>query len=95
MRRTGLTPHQDDVLALLLLGKTKPEIAAVLGIAPVTVDSHIARISRTLMGDNRGVGRKVTADLLRLAVREGWLVARPDRTLRVTFSWGEELAHAA
>ncbi len=43
-RGTYLTPRERDVLALIVKGKTNPEIARALGITVATVKVHVASI---------------------------------------------------
>lgn len=43
-QRHGLTPREAEVLRWLMLGKTNPEIAVILGLSPLTVKTHVAHI---------------------------------------------------
>jgi DNA-binding CsgD family transcriptional regulator/PAS domain-containing protein len=56
----GLTPAETRVLASLLAGRTRAEIAATLGIAPTTAKSHLENIFA-----KTGVARQ--GELMRLA----------------------------
>lgn len=49
----GLTPREHEVLQWLAMGKTNPEIAGILGVAPGTVKMHVQRILEKLDVDNR------------------------------------------
>jgi DNA-binding CsgD family transcriptional regulator len=40
----GLTPRESEILDLVAEGKTNPEIAEVLGIAPTTVRRHLENV---------------------------------------------------
>jgi len=53
-----------DVLRLIALGHTNPEIAARLHLSVRTVESHRARIQRKL-------GRSTRAELVRYALEHG------------------------
>jgi DNA-binding NarL/FixJ family response regulator len=44
----GLTPRQYEVLALLMQGKSNPQIAEALGLSPNTVKVHLVAIFRVL-----------------------------------------------
>jgi DNA-binding NarL/FixJ family response regulator len=48
-----LTPWEQDVLALLTMGKTNREIAAELNVTESSVKSHLSSIYRTLGVSNR------------------------------------------
>ena len=56
-----LTPRETDVLRLIALGHTNPEIARLLGISVRTVESHRGHISSKLGCSSR-------ADLVRHAL---------------------------
>lgn len=95
MRRTGLTHRQEEVFELVLLGKSRPEIADALGVSANCVNIFINRIAKE-MGLSVGIGHRVTTPLVLLAVREGWLRQGPGRTLEVSFpALRSEVAHAA
>ncbi|MCC7518408.1 MAG: helix-turn-helix transcriptional regulator [Verrucomicrobiae bacterium] len=51
--RAGFSHRQSDVLALLLIGKTNPEISLALGISLPTVKGHLAAIFDKFGVDNR------------------------------------------
>jgi DNA-binding CsgD family transcriptional regulator len=40
----GLTPRETEILDLVAEGKTNPEIAEILGIAPTTVRRHLENV---------------------------------------------------
>jgi DNA-binding CsgD family transcriptional regulator len=40
----GLTPREEEILELVAEGKTNPEIAEMLGIAPTTVRRHLKNV---------------------------------------------------
>lgn len=42
--RYGLTPREAEVLIWVAQGKTNPEVAAILGIRPYTVRTHLERV---------------------------------------------------
>ena len=48
-----LTPWEQDVLALLTMGKTNREIATELNVTESSVKSHLSSIYRTLGVSNR------------------------------------------
>ncbi len=60
----ALTERERDVLRLIALGHTNPEIAARLHLSVRTVESHRARIQRKL-------GRSTRAELVRYALEHG------------------------
>jgi non-specific serine/threonine protein kinase len=49
----GLTPREQDVLRLLVEGRSNPEIAAELAISPKTVSIHVTNILAKLGADSR------------------------------------------
>lgn len=49
----GLTAREQDVLLLLARGLSAKEVALELGVEPVTVRSHIAKLSTRLEATNR------------------------------------------
>jgi DNA-binding CsgD family transcriptional regulator len=57
------------VLALLVEGRTQPEIAAALGISPATAKTHVARLYTKLHARNR-------SQALLTVAREGLLPLR-------------------
>lgn len=65
-----LSPREREVLRLIGLGMTNPEIARVLVVSPRTVETHRARLTRKLQAQSR-------ADLVRYALRSG-LVSETD-----------------
>ena len=46
--RVGLTPREEEVLSLLGQGRENPEIVALLGIRPKTLDHHCERLMAKL-----------------------------------------------
>jgi len=64
-----LSPRERQVLALLVEGRTQPEIAAALGISPATAKTHVARLYTKLHARNR-------AQALLTVAREGLLPLR-------------------
>jgi two-component system response regulator FixJ len=72
-RRIGLlTAREQEVLALLVAGKSNKEIAKTLGTSPRTIDVHRARVLQKL-------GASSVADLVRIALAAdtGAVVTRP------------------
>ncbi|HEY7890763.1 MAG TPA: response regulator transcription factor [Solirubrobacteraceae bacterium] len=61
-----LTPREVEVLRLIALGYTSVEIANTLGLSPRTIESHRARMHRTLALTTR-------AELVHYALRRGLL----------------------
>jgi len=59
-----LSPREREVLRLIGLGMTTPEIAGVLVVSPRTVETHRAHLARKLHAQSR-------ADLVRHALRGG------------------------
>jgi len=53
VERTGLSPRELDVLALLADGRTNREIAGALFISEKTVSVHVSRILAKLGAGNR------------------------------------------
>lgn len=47
-----LTPRHREIMRLISLGCTTPEIAEILGLQPSTVDNHRARLMARLGVDN-------------------------------------------
>lgn len=60
-----LTPREQDILRLLSIGRTNPEIADELHLAPGTVKVHVSSILRTTGARNR-----VEAALIAIRARE-------------------------
>jgi two-component system response regulator NreC len=60
----GLTDRETDILRLIALGHTNPEIAEQLYLSVRTVETHRAHIQRKL-------GRTTRAELVRFALDEG------------------------
>ena len=52
-RPDGLTPREVEVLDLMAVGLTNPEIAHRLAISESTVKTHVSNILRTLNAKNR------------------------------------------
>ena len=52
-RKYALTDRESDVAHWLCLGKTNPEIATILAIAPGTVKIHVQNIFAKLGVENR------------------------------------------
>ena len=67
MRLDGLTPREHDVLTLMAEGKSNHGIAAILGLSPKTVETHVGAIMSKLgLDDNRDEHRRVLAVLAAL-----------------------------
>jgi two-component system, NarL family, response regulator NreC len=64
----ALTPREMEVFKLVALGHSIKHCAAVLALAPSTVDNHKARLMKKL-------GVHKSHDLTRLAIREGLVIA--------------------
>ena len=62
----GLTRREREVLQLLAEGRANKAVAGVLGISVKTAETHRARIMRKL-------GMKSLADLVRYAIRNGFI----------------------
>jgi DNA-binding NarL/FixJ family response regulator len=62
----GLTPRELDVVRRVVEGRSNDEIAADLGIAPKTVETHLRRAF-----ERAGVASRT--ELATRALREGWL----------------------
>jgi DNA-binding CsgD family transcriptional regulator len=62
MKRPNLTDRQQEVLALLVKGNTRREVAAILKITPRTVAFHKYRIMERLGGSSN-------AELIRYAIK--------------------------
>jgi DNA-binding CsgD family transcriptional regulator len=62
MKRPNLTDRQQEVLALLVKGNTRREVAAILKITPRTVAFHKYRIMERL-------GVSSNAELIRYAIK--------------------------
>jgi DNA-binding CsgD family transcriptional regulator len=48
-----LTPRELEILALVAAGHSTPEIAVRLGIAPVTIKTHLTSVYRKVGAQNR------------------------------------------
>ena len=59
-----LTPREREILQLLVLGKTNKEVGRQLGISVSTIKKHRENLQRKLQCNS-------TADLTRIAIREG------------------------
>jgi DNA-binding NarL/FixJ family response regulator len=62
--RSRLTPRQEEIVGLLVDGKSNREVGMTLGISERTVEAHRAHIMARL-------GMKSFSELVRYAVREG------------------------
>jgi DNA-binding CsgD family transcriptional regulator len=62
MKRPNLTDRQQEVLALLVKGNTRREVAAILKITPRTVAFHKYRIMERLAVSSN-------AELIRYAIK--------------------------
>jgi DNA-binding NarL/FixJ family response regulator len=62
-----LTDRERDVLSLVGRGASNKEIATELGISTKTVETYKARITDKL-------GLRSRTDMVRFAVKQGWLV---------------------
>lgn len=62
----GLTPRESEILMLVAYGHTNKEIASKLHLSVKTVEGHKTRISEKL-------GLATRADMVRYALRRGWL----------------------
>ena len=60
----NLTPREQEVLRLLILGRSTEQMAAAMGVTPATVRNHVKRLLRAL-----GVHSRLEA--VALARREG------------------------
>ena len=60
----GLTPRELEVLELLALGRTNPQIGKILFISEKTASVHVSNILRKLAVANRG-------EAAGLAIRKG------------------------
>jgi len=65
-----LTTREREVLHLAAEGRTYPEIAAILGIGPRTIETHRAHLMKKL-------GLRTKTDLFRYALRRGILPMEP------------------
>lgn len=66
MRRDGLTPREVEVLDLASRGLANKEIAAKLCVSPMTVKTHLARLTEH-------TGQQGRAGLVGWAFRNGYL----------------------
>jgi DNA-binding NarL/FixJ family response regulator len=48
-----LTPRELDVLEFVAAGHSTPQVAARLGIAPVTIKTHLTSVPRKVGAQNR------------------------------------------
>jgi DNA-binding NarL/FixJ family response regulator len=62
--RSMLTPRQQDVLRLLVQGKSNKEIAQALALSPATVKIHLAAVFQTLGVNTRAGAAVLGAKLL-------------------------------
>lgn len=58
----GLSPRETDVLGWVVGSKTNPEIGAILGISPRTVQKHLERIYVKLGVENRAAAASVARE---------------------------------
>ena len=68
----GLTPREQDVLALAVQGLNRPQIAAQLGLQPLTIGTHMKKIHRKL-----GVHTRAAA--VAMVLKQGLLEAGQNR----------------
>lgn len=59
-----LTPREDDVYRLMVMGHSTKQIAAELGISPKTVEAHRGQVMKKMGADS-------IAELVRIAVTKG------------------------
>jgi DNA-binding CsgD family transcriptional regulator len=71
-RHRQLTPRERQVLFWVARGKTNPETAAILSIAPSTVGKHLERVYAKI-----GVENRTAASNCHLRVRAGLAFTRP------------------
>jgi len=64
VRRTALSPRESEVLRMIALGHTLPEIAQKLGLSVKTVETHKAHLMEKL-------GLRSRSDLVRYAIKNG------------------------
>ncbi|MGH7958985.1 MAG: response regulator transcription factor, partial [Opitutaceae bacterium] len=67
--RFGLTPRESEVLIWVAQGKTNPEVAAILGIRPYTVRTHLERIFVKLGVETRHAAGLRTIEVLGMPAR--------------------------
>jgi DNA-binding NarL/FixJ family response regulator len=65
-----LTPREQDVVRLVVEGRSNDEIGATLGIGAKTVETHLGRLFERL-------GLASRTELATRALREGWLEVPP------------------
>ena len=53
LERLGVTAREAEVLFWLIEGKSNPDIATILGMAPATVKKHLEHIFQKLGVENR------------------------------------------
>jgi len=66
----GLTPRERVVATWLARGRSNPEIAAMLGMRPRTVEKHVERILTKLGVENRTAAARMILGLGRVSVAE-------------------------
>lgn len=59
----GISPREEDVLALLAKGKTNKEMARDLGVSPNTVKTHVSKLYEKLGVANRTEAAAKARDL--------------------------------
>jgi DNA-binding CsgD family transcriptional regulator len=65
LEQLGLTRREAEVLLWISRGKTSREVAAILSIAPKTVDKHVEHIQRKLSAENRTIAAAIAWATLR------------------------------
>ena len=68
--RVRLTPREQDVVRLVVDGRSNDEVGSILGIGAKTVETHLSRLF-----DRYGLASRT--ELATRALREGWLEVPP------------------